>query len=557
MTEKMRITSAGCVGIGTASPALPLVISGGAEHGLGINVTQQSVIGTDAHLWLGSASAVGNLAQIAFGYDNSQAYSTQPPAIIGYINTSATGFTHGDIFFATKSGTTNVAPTEAMRITSAGDVGIGTTTPGGQLDIITGAPTNSEFHLGEVDNEGLYMSSFTDSDAGIGGGVESVGASWTARSTTASMVRQVSGEINFYTDASRTDGNTYTPTNRMMIDTSGDVGIGTIAPSTKLEVYGSVKLGNTGGSGMTLNVGAASYFDIKMGTSDAADSSQIRISGGGDIGNNRGAGIVIKGNEYSGATGVLYLEAGNVSGGEIQFNTGAAERMVIGDTGNVGIGTTAPVEELHIHCSAGQPTTMRITNATTGATTSDGLEITLNGAGVAGITLKENADMTFATYDTTRMTIDNGGAVDVVGAFSKGSGSFKIDHPLENKKDTHQLIHSFIEGPQADLMYRGIVQLVDGCAQINIDTVSDMTSGTFVALNRCTQVFTTNESNWDTVKGSITGNALTIESNVSTSAACISWMVIGERCDEHIMNTEWTDSDGKVIVEPEKDIVEP
>ena len=40
--------------------------------------------------------------------------------------------------------------------------------------------------------------------------------------------------------------------------------------------------------------------------------------------------------------------------------------------------------------------------------------------------------------------------------------------------------------------------------------------------------------------------------NVEASSACISWMVIGERCDEHIMDTEWTDSDGKVIVEPEK-----
>jgi hypothetical protein len=47
---------------------------------------------------------------------------------------------------------------------------------------------------------------------------------------------------------------------------------------------------------------------------------------------------------------------------------------------------------------------------------------------------------------------------------SKGSGSFKIDHPLEAKKDTHHLVHSFIEGPQADLIYRGVVDLVDGTA---------------------------------------------------------------------------------------------
>ena len=70
-------------------------------------------------------------------------------------------------------------------------------------------------------------------------------------------------------------------------------------------------------------------------------------------------------------------------------------------------------------------------------------------------------------------------------------------------------------------------------------------------LNRCTQVFTTNESNWDAVRGSIEGNTLTIESNVADSTACISWMVVGERQDDHMYDTEWTDSDGRVIIEPE------
>ena len=146
------------------------------------------------------------------------------------------------------------------------------------------------------------------------------------------------------------------------------------------------------------------------------------------------------------------------------------------------------------------------------------------------------------------------GNLTTAGALSKGSGSFRIEHPLESKKDTHQLVHSFIEGPQADLQYRGVAQLVDGSAQINIDTVSDMTDGTFDALNRCTQVFTTNESNWDAVRGSVTGNILTIESNTTDSTACISWMVVGERCDQHMMDTEWTHSDGRIIVEPENEV---
>jgi hypothetical protein len=54
------------------------------------------------------------------------------------------------------------------------------------------------------------------------------------------------------------------------------------------------------------------------------------------------------------------------------------------------------------------------------------------------------------------------------------------------------------------------------------------------------------------VKGSVSGNKLTIESQNASSTATISWMVVGERQDPHMIATDWTDSDGKVIVEPEK-----
>lgn len=143
------------------------------------------------------------------------------------------------------------------------------------------------------------------------------------------------------------------------------------------------------------------------------------------------------------------------------------------------------------------------------------------------------------------------GAVAVTGALSKGSGSFRIAHPLPEKKQTHDLVHSFIEGPKADLIYRGLVKLQDGRAQVNIDEVSGMTEGTFVALCRTVQCFTTNETGWTAVRGKVTGNVLSIEAQQSCEDE-VSWMVIGERKDEHMMNTDWTDDQGRVIVEPEK-----
>jgi hypothetical protein len=144
------------------------------------------------------------------------------------------------------------------------------------------------------------------------------------------------------------------------------------------------------------------------------------------------------------------------------------------------------------------------------------------------------------------------GATFVAGSLSKGSGSFRIDHPLESMSNTHHLVHSFIEGPQADLIYRGKLNLINGKAQANIDEIATMTEGTFEALCREVQCFTTNESGWDLVKGKVIGNIIYIESQNVNSTDEISWMVIGERKDKHMIDTGWTDENGKVIVEPLK-----
>ena len=123
-------------------------------------------------------------------------------------------------------------------------------------------------------------------------------------------------------------------------------------------------------------------------------------------------------------------------------------------------------------------------------------------------------------------------------------------------KDTKDLVHAAIEGPQVDLIYRGKVDLVNGTATINIDTKAGMTEGTFVALNRDVQCFTTNETGWTNVKGSVTGNQLTIIAQDNTCTDTISWMVIGERQDDAIKESTLTDADGKLILEPDQKPVE-
>ncbi len=144
------------------------------------------------------------------------------------------------------------------------------------------------------------------------------------------------------------------------------------------------------------------------------------------------------------------------------------------------------------------------------------------------------------------------GGVTITGTLSKSGGSFKIPHPVVGLSTTKHLVHSFLEGPQMDLIYRGKIDLVDGTATVNIDTKAGMTEGTFVLLNRDIQCFTSNETGWTAVKGSVSGNILTITAQDNTCTDTISWMVVGERQDDTVKSLDMTDSEGNLIVEPDQ-----
>ena len=345
----------------------------------------------------------------------------------------------------------------------------------------------------------------------------------------------------YMTFSTGTDAAPTVVTEAMRITSGQDVGIGTNAPGSKLEVKGA---GSTTYDTANMTDGMIQIMNTDGGTAN---------SGVAFVGSHSATGTLISGmiSERDNASnwGTNVIIAGH------PFDTSDNDLLTpiayfLGN-GNVGIGTATPASILTIRDSSPIFQFQDSTHASYGNYIC---------ASVGNLHFGQNYHDGSLTCEIMQVRWGGGrnvcmfGGLIVAGAVSKGSGSFRIDHPLESKKDTHQLVHSFIEGPQADLMYRGVVQLVDGSAQINIDTVSDMTDGTFVALNRCTQVFTTNESNWDAVRGSVTGNILTIESNTTDSTACISWMVVGERCDQHMMDTAWTHSDGRVIVEPENEV---
>jgi hypothetical protein len=124
--------------------------------------------------------------------------------------------------------------------------------------------------------------------------------------------------------------------------------------------------------------------------------------------------------------------------------------------------------------------------------------------------------------------------------------SFIIDHPI---REDYKLIHSCIEGPQIDLIYRGKIKLKDGYGEINIDEKNGMTNGTFEALCRDIQSFTTNETGWEPVRSKVVGNILHIQCKDKESEDTISWMIIGERKDKGLIRDKKTDDEGKLITE--------
>jgi len=138
------------------------------------------------------------------------------------------------------------------------------------------------------------------------------------------------------------------------------------------------------------------------------------------------------------------------------------------------------------------------------------------------------------------------GNIETPGLVNKSGGTFRIQHPLITGST---LYHSFIEGPKCDLIYRGTSTLTSGTSNINIDSVSNMTEGTFVALTQDPQLFLQNTTGWEPLKGNISENVLSIECKSTSSVDTVSWMVVAERADDFIKDWNLTDDDGHLIPE--------
>jgi len=270
-TERMRITSAGNVGIGTTSPTNgKLVISDSGSNKLSLDggssqngMRFEATGGANAfYLFNGTISSAGfgiyNVSSGAFPFFATNAgnvgigttspgslltlYATTTPTIAFQNSGAVRGYLSADSannIYNAVTGNGHVFQcdsTERMRITSGGNVGIGTTAPNRNLHIKSsngGATAQLQFEsIGTVKG---YMGVFSDTIYITSGGTFNSGWSLDGSFGVASM------ELNSFNGGSTvlfsTANSNSTPTERMRITSDGKVMIGTTSAPGAAGVY--------------------------------------------------------------------------------------------------------------------------------------------------------------------------------------------------------------------------------------------------------------------------------------------------------------------------------
>jgi hypothetical protein len=528
-------------GTTTAGSALPIVFKTGSAERLRIASDGKLGVGTSSPNYLISANSSTTVSALQF--TNSSTGSTVSDGFLVYnngLNAILSNEEAGDLRLQTSG-------LQRVTIDSSGKVGIGTMTPDYPLTVHSSAGASSA-QFTDATNSTLRISHYSSNVCRIAVGNNQHLALGTG-----------------FAESARIDSS-----GRLLVGTSTSTGVGAGAGSLQQifsnsqSEFASFHLGFA-------TPGSASPV-ISLSRSRSTTYGNYSSVGSGDsLGRIKFVGD--DGTDYVSTAAQIEAVVDGTPGtndmpGRLVFSTTAdgasspTERVRITSDGSVGIGGT-PATFFHVN-QPGANSTARIS-----ANDPDGV-IRLELVEYQSSSLRSGAlvkydgsannlkigTLTTAFADVTAITIARGSTdVAIAGALSKGSGSFKIDHPLPQKKDTHYLVHSFIEGPQADLIYRGHVQLANGQASVNIDEAARMTEGTFESLCSNVCCFTTNETDWTAVRGSVEGNILTIEAQDPTSTAEVCWMVIGERKDKHMLETEWTDENGRVITEPLKEPV--
>ena len=254
----MVINPTGEVGIGTGSPGSKLELGTSASH-----LQLQGIAVLNPHS-LGLTNA--NYAYSDVDYNNTSSYltagfkSNAPDAKTGAFIASTGAGVDG------LGGTVNAAIYHDGQGYFAGNVGIGTDSPGEALEVVAPGPTIKSRATG---NDAAKLAMDSDRAAGVIGA--QILSQWNGNTVSridffngADGTNKDDGEIRFLTSTSASN-----PQPRLSIDSNGNVGIGTTTPSTKLDVQGTVNIINAIGDPVLNLASNASYIrDISDGTDD-------------------------------------------------------------------------------------------------------------------------------------------------------------------------------------------------------------------------------------------------------------------------------------------------
>ena len=289
----------------------------------------------------------------------------------------------------------------AMTIDSSQNIGIGTTSPSRKVAIFDSVDGyNLELSQTGAYNSGLQSGIVFTGKYNTGNNVTNLASIRGGKENTTNW--DFGGNLRFYT---RTNGGV--DTERLRINSSGNVGIGTSSPSSTLHIKGGSTTTQSTFSNFISNstfrsvVNHANEYGLYMGYANATtDTSAIqsgRLNGTVDdlalnpYGGNVGIGTTspdealhvyhATGNinaiiESGDATAYLAFKDNSTSSNAsvflgasandmIFFAGGTSERMRIDSSGNVGIGTSSPSSLLHLSSSSGHAITSTYTGQET------------------------------------------------------------------------------------------------------------------------------------------------------------------------------------------------
>ena len=449
---RMGISSAGYVGIGTGASTAPATLLEVRGPNANTGFDSAGVLTLSTHDASITKTTLDQLGRINFqapveagGGDAvlvSAAIWAEACQEAGGGGFSSSQNNTAICFSTAESETALQAGNERMRITSSGNVGIGTISPAKRLHIEDTADNADVIALTVVNND--YASTETGQSVSIMGSV--MGAS----STLVSCGKILFGKDDDFDDAAARDGHiafhtrlSNTQAEKMRITSDGYVGIGTASPETELEIVSSL----TGRPNIFLTTSSTSELHGGALVFRNAETDGF-LQEGKILGEIFGKMYDSTDEDYLNTAGILFKMdddgANNVAAGNIIFQTNPgsaslAEVMRIDKDGNVGIGAATPAQLLHIQGASGfdgaTPVTLRIQSSNNGTWIDEAIpaqiefatsDVTGAGDGGAKCAIKLYADSTgggdlgLSFYTTTngttmaeQMRIDHTGNVGI------------------------------------------------------------------------------------------------------------------------------------------------